>query len=702
MINQTRSPQTSRTIFLVGGLFFAAVIITAFFGAGIRNAYIQSCSSISYPPGDNPIWGYTWAHDNKPFHKENMLFGSYVGMFAGGLQAIHIPAQRSIYALPISLFAGPLSLVDSFIIVNALCWLIAVVVSFRFCLYITKSTFSAALHAIFVIIGTGYAFHVHDYAAHQMAFTLYYLGAYILLVSEVWKRPRELKQHVCIGFYLALACLEYNSGLFLVAVYVAISLGRQRLIHIAIGCIIPMVLQAGWPIFVNFLFGVNVDHYSIEKEKLDGALNIWLARAGSFTGFIQALLRHLVELLIYDPTVLAFVAVAGAIAVLRQVALFRRFDWRLAWFISLITLIPCLLMSVWAPYVTARGYVSYGSSIGLYFIAAVLLTYIVDFFKARRLGVIGYVALASVFLPTAYWTYSALWGNTIPSKIYFFGGAMYDFSTVEKIITEGFSYRADIQNLSDPNCDNLPGLTKNYPRGDACAISTKVFDQHAATYTPMQLPWDAWAMVRGLLVRTYLLIPIFGILICSMGVFSKSSLFMYWVITGWIWIVPIFMNRLVPPEDLEMWNWEANPITCKTNQVQYSINVQSEVLRELARFNKEGYHLDILQGFGWGDVNRVTIRVGEVILAEKTRIGRIGNEKISIPTALKALSETPVITVDVEGDIASFMGWQSVNLKGRRVTATGCGDITSTLNALPLFELRVLEQGTAIVRKFWI
>ena len=386
-------------------------------GRGERSGWILMTSPIEPSHWSNTMLGYTELLGPEPIHKENIATLSLVLLFHGAPSPLDMYAVRALYALPGAWLAPFLGAFNALFVVNLAAWAAAAYIAWRLALDLFADRLAGLLAVLLVGGGIGMVAHIGDYSAHLLSFSVYYAGVLVLVRSGLSKAPQSLRTHLAVGCFLALAALQYNTGLVLTVAVLGAAIGKQRPARIAAAACVALTAQRVWTTALNFLNarlnGVPwQDFYAVENAYLQRALNGWLEawQRGPAQAAGEVVFRAS-EFVTFDSPAVVILGVPAALAVARRLQMPRA--------MALVGLLPFAIALVWATGAGARGYLVYGMSIILYVSLAGMLAAPVRHSGWKRAFAVTAIV---VVLATHYaWSTAHLWGWGFPLKAYFLG-----------------------------------------------------------------------------------------------------------------------------------------------------------------------------------------------------------------------------------------------------------------------------------------
>ncbi len=395
------------------------VVISAaltYYGRNERSGWIKMTAPAESTHATNALLGYTFGMGREPIHIENLPSVEQVIMFSGAPSEFSMYSVRAVYTFLAALLAPFVGIIDAFVLVNYLAWAAAAWITWRFTRKLFQDELAALIAVILVTGGIGMVAHVGDYSAHLLSFTFYYLGVLLIYESGVWRERQPLRTHLILGVFLAIASLQYNTGLALIIGYLAVAVRRNRWIHLVIAAAIALSAQSIWLWFLGILGlvinGKPIDNlYGTEQAVLRTSLIYWQLAFSQPPGIVRFFFDRLAEFALFDSPL---VVMAGLLA-------FTQFVRRLAllWFFGVFFALPLAAGMVYVNSVTARGYLIYGGSILVYAALAGALAKAI-----HRAGIFRVVAVAALVVIVGshfLWSTAHLWGNIGPVKTFFLG-----------------------------------------------------------------------------------------------------------------------------------------------------------------------------------------------------------------------------------------------------------------------------------------
>jgi hypothetical protein len=404
-----------RSLACAGALFLAfSAAVTLTDGEGA--AWILMTSPVERSHRVNSLLGYTVLLGGAPLHKENVCSFDLLMLFRGVSAPLDWRAVRSVYPFAASVLFPLASPATALALTVWLSWAAAALVAARFAWRLAPGTPAPALAVVLATGGMGMLAHAADYGAHLMSFTFYWLGVLALLESEVWRRARPLRVHLGLGALMAVACLQYNTGLVLGLGSLLVSLRHNRTPHVLAGASLWLTAQPVWQWTLNRLRGAAdaaaQPFYPVEGSFLRESLGAWgRLVVESPPAAAAALAGRLGEFAFFDSPLV----VAGGLLALPFV--FRSRAER--WFALVLGALPLGAALAFSQSAASRGHPVYGISVFFHAALAVVLAR-----GWRRRGALRSLAAAATLAVVAshfWWSTAYRRGNLGPLKAYYLG-----------------------------------------------------------------------------------------------------------------------------------------------------------------------------------------------------------------------------------------------------------------------------------------
>lgn len=399
----------------VAGIF-ALLACAAWLGFE-RSGWILVTQPVEALHSANLLLGYSYLYDRTILHKENWSSFVQIAYFGGADIAPDLYFRRPAYTYVASLLSPALGMKGSLVALNVLGWLVAICLCHRFTASFCESNRAAWWASLLAMAGIGFSIHLLDLSAHLFSFVLYMAGVTLLWESRVWCERLTFRAHVAIGLFLAIACLQYNTGVALVAAYVLLALRRNATFHVASASAIALAAPAAWDLIVKYVFeqrhGTPLPTLAAtELAYLDRAVLAWaevfqrpLPEMAGASG------RLALQFLGFESPVVLALAIFGVLG-------FARTSWgreRLAFAMPLL-LLPFAAAFLFSTAARARGYLVYGTAIFPFAACGWVLARLIQ--RDRFVFVPVGVAVAIFSLA---WSTAHFWNLLGPAKAYFLG-----------------------------------------------------------------------------------------------------------------------------------------------------------------------------------------------------------------------------------------------------------------------------------------
>jgi hypothetical protein len=382
-----------------------------------RSGWILITQPVEAQHAANSLIGFSYLRDATVLHKENLSALLQVAFFGGADVAPDLYFRRPVYTFAAASLAPALGPIGALVAMNFIAWAAGVGLTWRFTLRLYRDENAAAWAATLAAAGMGFTLHALDLSAHIFAFAFYMGGVVLIHESEAWRQRVGWRMHSAIGAYLALACLQYNTGLALAAAYVVVAARHNRVWLVLLSVVPALLVQPAWGMAMGAIWehrhGTTLaDLSSTEREYLQRALGRWAEIGGQPAFALVATARLLSQFASFEAPL---VVLTGALAMLLDARRGAEGRERLFFALPFIAF-PVLAAMVFAPGAGARGYLVYG--IAIFFFAAcggVLARAI-----RRRRAVFLPAGIALVVL-SILWTQAHLVNILGPAKAYFLG-----------------------------------------------------------------------------------------------------------------------------------------------------------------------------------------------------------------------------------------------------------------------------------------
>lgn len=334
-----------------------------------RSGWILITQPLEASHATNSLLGYSLIREASILHAENQSSFHQLAFFAGADVPPDLYFRRPVYTFVAALLAPWIGPGASLLAVNLCAWVLALWLCHRFTRRFYGDAEAARWAGLLAAGGIGFVLHALDLSAHLLSFVFYMGGAVLIYESEVWRRAVAWRVHAAIAAYLALACLQYNTGVALVAAYVLVAFRHNALLLVAGAGIAPLLAQPAWDSIVGALYaqrhgvalpGLAQAELDYLRRSLEGWMSILRSPPADAARSAAALVAS------FGFFELPLVVVLGGARLLA--------DWRAggearnrARFAAPFIAMPVAAALVFAPAALARGYLVYG--ISLFFFA---------------------------------------------------------------------------------------------------------------------------------------------------------------------------------------------------------------------------------------------------------------------------------------------------------------------------------------------
>ena len=349
--------------FAAAGLLLLLVLVSLWLGFE-RSAWILITQPADQAAVSNSLLGYTMFRDGTVMHKENLSAFQQVAFFAGADVYPDLYFRRPVYSFLAAVLAPVFGAVASLVLLNLVAWAAAAWLCQRFATRFYGDEEAGRWAGIFAVAGIGFVLHALDLSAHLLAFTFYMAGVVLVHESECWRRRIPLRSHLAIGAFLALACLQYNTGLALVAAYFVVAIRHNSPWAVAAASALALLAQPAWGHVVAALYlfrhGTPLpDMSATEAEYFSRALQAWMAVFRLPAGEMFSRIGHYAGSFLWFEMPLA--VLLGALKLILD-ARTRDGRERAAFALPFVAF-PVAAGMVFATAAGARGYLIYGISI---------------------------------------------------------------------------------------------------------------------------------------------------------------------------------------------------------------------------------------------------------------------------------------------------------------------------------------------------
>lgn len=404
---------------LPAGIFLAVAAVVVMAGAD-RSAWILITQPFEALHGSNSLLGYSYVHGSGLLHKENLSSFLQVAFYSGYEVVPDLYFRRPVYSYLAALVAPLAGIEAAFLAVNLAAWAAAVWLCHRFTQCFYGDPRAARWAAALAATGMGFVVHALDYSAHLLAFTVYFGGVVLVYEGRVWRERADGRTHAIIGVYLALACLQYNTGIALVAAYLLVAFRHNRLRFVLPAALAALAAQPAWDALVAEVTRLHAglapaDLSLTEREYFGRALEGWRqVLSQPLDAMVPQMASIAGSFLTFEAPLVVLVGVAWLLADALRCPEGRE----RAAFAAPFILLPVGAAMVFATAAGARGYLVYGAS--LFFFASCGAALSRLHAKSRSAFVAG---AAAMLVLSAAWSLAHHANVLGPAKAYFLGVA---------------------------------------------------------------------------------------------------------------------------------------------------------------------------------------------------------------------------------------------------------------------------------------
>lgn len=664
------------------------MVLVTTLGSGDHSAWLMTTTPIAKYPrlktinlDANSFYGYSGFWDNHLTHKENFSTLSQMAMFSGGPILGDYYALRPIYPFLASTVLVVLGWKGSMIAINLTAWLIAVPIVFVFALRLTDNRRAASWAALFSLVGMGFVVHIHDYSAHLLSFTLYFICVFLAYESGIWRERRPWWTHLALGSFLAIAALEYNTGLLAIAGYAIVGLRHNGVVRTTFTAWISAVPTFLWPPFLNFLSGSWVDYGATERLYRQLVWEDWTSR-----GLGDAATTYVITIVNYLSYEMCPMILIGCCGI--GLLLYEKKNFDTAVFVFAFFLMPIFAMAVYAGSFLAKGYLTYQTAIFIYVGAGFLLA---RFSSGHRPHVlIGPVLGTVVWFGQLAWNLSYLLGIEAPTKMYFLWG--YEYLG---------AWMAGLWNVpivvSLTGLEPVPGIfggSASLAEAGAAICRTALITPPAGSgwlnALEVRAPFTILVCVSLVLLWRQILRPT-GV----RRALSWSAFFGFGIgLSGLVLILPALWNSAFTRRHVPVGCMDPGTSVVATT-VHLSVTVSSDFVNLLKRLPHDVRQIEVLQGFRYGQITDRDERVELAIGSFRAPLNQQYVTVVDREEFVRALENVP--RIDIEADSpsghVSVHGWQANGTPDRLVMVNGKLASAAVLPVVPEVELRARAPG---------
>lgn len=356
-------------------VWIASATTAVWIGRGEHDPYLLSTvPTTGYSDHSNALVGYAAMIDGTPRHAENMQTWDHVAMFNGSFIAADMYANRPLFPFFVSCLAWLVGITSACLLTNLIAWAIGTWAAVRVGAELALRPEAGVIAGLLACLGQGWWFHLGDYSAHLLSFTMSAVCLLVLLRSQIWVRRQPAEVHASVGATLVLAGLAYNSALFFVAAYLLLALRHNRWIHILLVVVASVFVQRLWPPLLNLLSSGNFDYYAVERGLLQNALKGWEGIWQSGT-MLDNIGRVLVDTLVPIAPILPLLVYGALAPLLRGVQRSIAPPGGGAVLLMFLAIaLPMIAVIVYSPTATARGYLVFGGATAVWALAGTMTT----------------------------------------------------------------------------------------------------------------------------------------------------------------------------------------------------------------------------------------------------------------------------------------------------------------------------------------
>jgi hypothetical protein len=651
------SNKNSRLYLVLYGL---AITFLFLLSQGERSGFVRMGAMVrqGYHSG---LTGYSYFYDKIPMHTENFVFFWPASMFNGLGAPLAFYSMRAIYPFLGAILHSLFGLVTSFAILNYGVWVAAAYFCYRFTRAVFQDRLAGIISSFFVLTGMGWIVHAADYSAHSLSFMTYYLGILVIYESRVWCERRDLKTHLFLGIFLAVASLVYNTALPLIFGYALTALRKNSWKHVVLAVALAMTARPLWHLWM-ILIHEGKDFDPVEKAYFARALAAWKSLLPHPAAFLKRVGFHLKEFLSLDsPLVLGL----GLLSILALRPLKNTYFFLVFMGLSLGAIV------FYRPATHAAiNYCIYGISL---FWNCALAGVLAKAYRAApkirwlTVGGIGFLCLFNLFWATAYF-----WGYYLPLFSYTFGYAETGpelYRNVQKVLS--------LTGL-EPTPAFFGGLSNLVSAGFAVTHEyLQVFPKNPGRFLG--------SFFLGMSARVFIMVYLAALIWTS----PLSRRWKKFGVTALILIVvgTLLVYKIRVHKELEPFRcWNAYSIEAG-EELTYKLEISEEFIRNLENHRGRVKQMNFYIGMT-SPKFRMEMKIGDKSLtvsriSERTGLGMIYAASLEDVLELFKASRQMTVRIHPE-DTVWVRAWQKNPLPGR--------ELNLERKLLPLFEIHLISQ----------
>lgn len=625
----------------------------------------------SVPWTSNFALGYIHFLEGDPIFIENRSYVFQSLFFGGADPAVFWQFIRGTTSFFGSVLVPFLGFTKSYLIINIICWFGACWIAFVFAKKLWDDEIAGMIAALLVVGGIGYVAHQGDYSAHTLGFASYYLGAFLIYRSNVWRQECSWRVHVALGAYFAVSTLVYNMGLTLIVTYAAVGILTNPWKRIFVGCLVSLSAQSIWVRYVSL--GKGLDLYGTERDILSNSIEVWGRAIRNRDQLMDLLSLRVSEFVFFfdSPGVVVF----GLIAVVWAMIVLER---RLGVMLFLTIFMPFFAAMVYVNSNTARGYVIFHVTLTVYVaLAGMLATLIKNGDRRVRLG--GIVLTALILCSHILWSTAHIWSPYYGALMAYVAGTYMLSKDVLFMLPEAMSLTGN---------EPVPGLL-----GGPATVP------EAGAYTESKTLDYEFSFLRGIANRLIIFGYLVLIAVCVIRSRRMARKTIAWM-AFFLVLLPPLAFQLIPvtvkdPGDHFLYMPKGATLT-------YTVELAPEIAAKINEYAKQpnDHYVEVFtrpQQTTLGPPMPAQLFIGdqEAPFAEwNLRTLPNGFEIAQFASALEGHDKVKLVVRPGENpaSIAGLHGWQRAGLEGRHLEIIDAnGNALPRPEILPTFEIRVMK-----------